>query len=235
LKSGMRVLDAGCGPGKTTSILSSMIMPGGHILGVDYSEKRIQYAKRKYRKKTSVDFRIQDLREPLEGSEKFDLVWVRFVLEYNRTESVQIVKNLTERLKPGGYLCLLDLDQNCLNHYGLPDMMDGMLSKLMSFVEKNLNFDPYSGRKLYAYLYDEGYENIQVDLRPHHLFYGKMRSADIFNWLKKAEVASARIAELFEEYPGGFEAFYRGFETFLEDPRRFTYTPLIICRGRKPI
>ena len=32
LKPGQRVLDAGCGPGKTTSILHSLVQPGGSVL-----------------------------------------------------------------------------------------------------------------------------------------------------------------------------------------------------------
>ena len=54
VKSGLRVLDAGCGPGKVTSILHEMIQPGGTILGVDYSEKRICHAKKHYGKKSGI-------------------------------------------------------------------------------------------------------------------------------------------------------------------------------------
>jgi hypothetical protein len=111
--------------------------------------------------------------------------------------------------------------------------MEEALFKFMGFVEEQFNFDAYAGRKLYSYLYDEGYESIQVDLRAHHLIYGKINDQDVFNWLKKAEMASVRIEELFKKYPGGFEAFYRGFKKYLLDPRRFTYTPMILCKGKK--
>ena len=235
LKPGLRVLDAGCGPGKITSILHEMIQPDGSILGVDYSEERIHYAKQHYGQRSGIDFQIHDLMEPLESLGMFDLIWVRFFLEYFRAESSDIVRSLTSCLKPGGYLCLLDLDHNCLNHYELPAKMESILFHLMDMLEQEYNFDPYSGRKLYAYLYDLGYQNIQLDLMAHHLIYGKIKNEDLFNWVKKVEVASMKTKELFKEYPGGHNSFFADFTKFFLDSRRFTYTPLILCKGKKPL
>ena len=48
LKPGLRVLDAGCGPGKVTSILHRIIQSGGCVLGVDYSEERVCHANERY-------------------------------------------------------------------------------------------------------------------------------------------------------------------------------------------
>ncbi|MCG2777986.1 MAG: methyltransferase domain-containing protein, partial [Desulfobacterales bacterium] len=38
LKPGLRVLDVGCGPGKTSATLHEMIQPDGELLGLDFSE-----------------------------------------------------------------------------------------------------------------------------------------------------------------------------------------------------
>jgi SAM-dependent methyltransferase len=234
LKPGMRVLDAGCGPGTVTSILNEFIQPGGEIIGVDYSEDRINYAKKHYKRNAEINYKLFDLRSPLEGLGLFDLIWARFVLEYNLAECTEIIRNLSDCLKPGGYLCLLDLDYNCLTHYELPSKMEDILFKIMKKLELEYNFDPYVGRKLYSYLYDMGYENIRLDLKPHHLYYGKIGDAEIFNWLKKVEVISRKAKDLFEDYPGGGKDFFDDFNTFFKGPRRFTYTPLITCMGSKP-
>lgn len=233
LKPGMRVLDAGCGPGMVTAILSEMIQPGGEITGIDYSQERINHARKHYAKRPEIRFQLCDVTQPLADLGRFDLIWVRFFLEYFRREAPDIVRNLTECLKPGGSMCLLDLDLNCLNHYELPEGMEDILFKLVAGLEKEHNFDPYSGRKLYSYLYDLGYEDIKMDVRAHHLFYGKISGADFFNWLKKAEMAFKKEKQLFEEYPGGSEAFFDDFKRFFSDSRRFTYTPLILCKGSK--
>jgi len=234
LKPGLRVLDLGCGPGKTSSILHEMIQPGGELLGLDFSEERIAHAKEHYGRKSGIDFQVRDFTKPLDGLGYFDLIWVRFVLEYHRMESPIIVENLTNCLNAGGYLCLMDLDHNCLNHYELPARAERVLFKLMAVLEEKYNFDPYAGRKQYAYLYDLGYEDIQLDLMAHHLIYGKVSDVDAFNWIKKVEVVSKKAGEALGKYEGGQDGFLEDFVRFFNDPRRFTYTPLILCKGRKP-
>jgi SAM-dependent methyltransferase len=211
-----------------------MIQPGGELVGLDYSEERIAYAKKHYGHLPGIDFQHHDLRDPLDGFGPFDLIWVRFVLEYNLRESLNIVRNLTDCLNPDGVLCLLDLDYNCLSHWELPPGMEGILVKIMKKLETDYNFDTYTGRKLYSYLYDLDYRDIEMDLIAHHLIYGEVREADVFNWTKKVEVASVMMKHLFDEYPGGYAVFYDDFRRFFLDHRRFTYTPLILCKGMKP-
>jgi ubiquinone/menaquinone biosynthesis C-methylase UbiE len=232
IRPGLRVLDVGCGPGKTTSILHEMIQPEGTIVGIDYSEERISHASKHYGGKPGIDFFVCNLQEPLDNIGKFDLIWVRFVLEYYLAESFDIVGYLKNALKPGGVLCLLDLDYNCLSHYELPPLIEELLPRLMNRLMEKHNFDVYAGRKLYAYLYDHGFGDIQVHMTAHHLIYGNIRDADAFNWMKKIEVNANRFDDLLNGYPGGYQTFFSDFRKFFLDPRRFTYTPLILCKGR---
>ena len=235
IRPGLRVMDAGFGSGKTASILHEMIQPGGYVLGVDVSEERTTLAKQQFSRIPSIEFLVHDLRKPLEGIELFDLIWVRFFLEYYRRESHEIVKNLADCLKPGGYLCLMDLDHNCLNHYEMPAKMEKILKENMKRLEREYNFDPYAGRKLYAHLYDLGFEKIQVDLTAHHLIYGEVQEKDAFNFLTKVEVISKKVKSLFKKYPGGQIGFDKDFSEYFYNPRRFIYTPMILCKGRKPL
>jgi hypothetical protein len=101
-------------------------------------------------------------------------------------------------------------------------------------MQRQRGFDPFVGRKLYAYLYDLGCADIEVRMSAHHLIYGKLSEIDRFNWLAKAEAMRGFVQPLAADYPGGFEEFRGEFATFLEDPRRFIYTPIIMCKGRKP-
>jgi SAM-dependent methyltransferase len=235
IKPGMRVLDVGCGSGKTTALLHEMIQPGGSIAGVDYSVKRIEYAKKNYGGKAGLTYQLQDLRESMEEIGQFDLVWVRFVLEYYRKEAPAIVSNLKKCLKPGGILSLLDLDYNCLNHYGLPPKIDEILPKIMDVLDEEYNFDTFVGRKLYSYLYDSGFENIELNLEAHHLIYGQAKEKDIFNWIKKIEMVPEKVKDIINEYQGGYDAFLIDFKKYFLDPRRFIYTPLLLCKGTRPL
>lgn len=234
VKPGMRILDGGCGPGKTTALLHQMIQPAGSIVGVDFSEARISYAREHYGGKKGIEFYLQDLRKSMEGLGQFDLVWIRFVLEYYRNGAIDIVKNLINCVKPGGQLCLLDLDYNCLNHYEMPEPMAALVSKMMSTADEQYNFDTFVGRKLYSFLYDTGFENIDVELMGHNLIYGEIKDKDKFNLTKKIEMAAKKVGSLLKSYPGGYDQFYNDFIKYLIDPRRFTYTPLLLCKGTRP-
>ena len=75
-------------------------------------------------------------------------------------------------MKPGGILCLVDLDFNCLIHYGIPVSLEKALFGLMGLLEEKANFDPYAGRKFYSFLFDLGFTDIDVDITTHHLIFG---------------------------------------------------------------
>jgi len=182
LKQGMSVIDLGCGSGKTTFNLHEI--SGGNTVGVDIAPQRVAYAEDNY-SHTGADFFCRDIRHSLEDLGTFDFVWVRFVLEYYKHESIGIVKNISKILKPGGILLLQDLDHNCLNHYGMSPAMESALSGVMRTLEEKRGFDPYAGKKLYSYLYDLGYEDIRMNMTPHHLIYGQLNDAESFNWIKK--------------------------------------------------
>jgi SAM-dependent methyltransferase len=235
IASGARVLDVGCGPGKTTALLHDLIQPNGEAVGVDIANTRILHAKKYYGERPGIDFQVRDIRLPMKDLGQFDFIWVRFILEYYRKDAIDIIKNISANLKPGGCMCLLDLDYNCLSHWEMPQAMEGILNKTMLYMQEYFNFDLYAGRKLYAHLYDLGFEYISLNILPHHLIYGKLKYSDEFNWMKKMEIGAQKAPHIFEAYSGGSKKFLNDLKMFLRDPRRFTYSPLILCKGRKPL
>lgn len=234
IEPGMSVADIGCGPGITTFALHEITKPNGSVVGLDYSEERIAYANEKY-KTPGINYLCRDVRQPLDDLGLFDFVWVRFLLEYYLKDSFEIVKNLVKILKPGGIMCLVDLDHNCLSHFGVPYRLVQTVENIMLQLQDEANFDPYAGRKLYSYLYDLKFQDIAVDVSAHHNIYGKLKESDEFNFLKKIEIAPRKIGYKFSEYQGGYDEFIKESAKSFRNPRRFTYTPIIICRGKKPL
>lgn len=234
LRPGMRVADLGCGSGKTTAILNQVVQPGGSAVGIDASRERIAYAQEKYGTDT-VRFTCRNILEPMDDLGLFDFAWVRFVLEYHRSRSFEIVKNISRILKPGGILCLIDLDYNCLNHFGMSERLKKVLWGIMDCLQESADFDPHVGIKLYSFLYDLNFTDIDVSLGSHHLIFGQLNDVDAFNWTKKVEVAGQFSGYHFNEYDRGYEDFVLEFKEFFNHPRRFTYTPIISCRGVKPV
>lgn len=232
LKPGMRVADLGCGSGKTTSFLKNLVGEKGEVVGVDSSLERISYARGNYGQE-GISFVCDDFSSVNAELGFFDFIWCRFILEYYRKESFALVRHFTKLLSGSGVLCLVDLDHNSLSHYDLSKKLEKAIFGAAKWLEKKVNFDPYAGRKLYSYLYDLSYRDIDVRLDAHHLIFGKLNSVDEFNWLTKIAVAGKESGYPFNEFEGGFEEFYSECKKYFHDPRRFTYTPMISCRGVK--
>ena len=233
IRPGMRVADIGCGPGKTSRALLDLVRPQGEVLGIDIAARRIAYAEEKYGTRGLV-FEHRNAMDSLDDLGLFDFVWARFLLEYHRSNAVKIVQNLSSILKPGGIMCLIDLDHNCLNHFGMSERLKKAIHGVMSRLEQTADFDPYVGIRLYSFLYDLGYDRIDVAMAAHHLIFGDLNEVDEFNWTKKVEVAARNSGYPFADYPGGYDEFFQEYKMFFADRRRFTYTPLIACRGIKP-
>ena len=232
LASGMRVADVGCGPGLTSNILLDAVQPGGEVVGIDFSAERIQHARNRYQKKGLL-FQQQDFLGDLSSLGTFDFVWARFVLEFHRSRATQLVANLNRMVSSGGILCLIDLDYNCLTHAGLPERVNETIQDVVKALEVNTDFDPYAGRRLYSHLFDLGYQDIRVEMSSHHMIYGELDEVERYNWERKLLVAARRSGCDFSRYAGGFDEFAREFSTSFQDPRRFTYTPLLICCGKR--
>lgn len=233
IKPGMRIADLGCGPGVTTSILHRLVQPEGFAVGVDFSEDRVRHAIHNYETE-GIEFVSRNIGQSLDGLGNFDMVWMRFVLEYFRSSAYEIVQNASRILRAGGILCLIDLDLNCLNHFGLSERLERAIAKCARMLQESFDFDPFIGRKLYSFLYDLGYQDVVVDVSSHHTIYGPLGAIDAFNWRKKMEIVSEKVHSVFDEYAGGREEFIDEFTRFFSDPRRFSYTPLISVRGCKP-
>ncbi|UCE52593.1 MAG: class I SAM-dependent methyltransferase [Desulfobacterales bacterium] len=234
IKPGMRIADIGCGSGKAAFYLHKLIQPGGQTIGIDGSDQRLNYAREHYSAE-GIEYVCKNLLQPLDDLGRFDFIWLRFILEYFRSKSFDIVKNVSTFLKPGGILCLIDLDCNCLRFFGFGERLEKTVIAIMKALEINADFDPYIGVKLYTYLYDLGFQDLDVLVTPHNLTFGQLNDTAAFNWTKKVEVAAKNSGYTFEDYPGGFEEFFEEFKRAFTDPRRFHYSPLICCKGHKPL
>lgn len=233
IKPGMRVLDVGCGIGLTTEALAELVGKDGHVTGLDFSTDRLSTARENYAA-DNISFVCHDIYQPYIETTHYDAVWSRFFLEYFRKEQFQIVSNSLVSLKPGGLACLADLDNNSLGHCGYSERLQQTLLEVMTLLERDFNFDPYAGRRLYGHLYDLGFTEISCAVEMHHLIYGSADEKDIYNWSRKVEVAAQRSGCSFSAYEGNFKLFRKEVEEFMASPKRFTYTPLIIARGIKP-
>jgi len=104
VKSGMSILDCGCGPGSITLDLAELVSPG-QAVGIDIESTQIEKARmlQHTRKVNNVDFRVGDLNHLPFRDGSFDAVFAHGVIEYSR-DPVHAFGEIRRVLKDDGVL-----------------------------------------------------------------------------------------------------------------------------------
>jgi ubiquinone/menaquinone biosynthesis C-methylase UbiE len=101
VSAGDRVIDVGCGPGRTTAELAWRVHPGGEVFGVDVSSAMIQLARR-VSQRAGVRFCVADAQSDDLGCD-FDAAYARFSVMFF-TDHVAGLAKVRRALRPGGRL-----------------------------------------------------------------------------------------------------------------------------------
>ncbi len=112
------ILDLGCGTGRNACLMRNYLSEKGFILGLDVSEGMGKQFIEKVRNFKNVVFRKQRIDLPFSLEDKFDKVFISFVLHgFPHEVRETIINNAYENLKTGGTFWILDF-----NEFALMDM-----------------------------------------------------------------------------------------------------------------
>lgn len=107
LLPGLRVLDAGCGPGIWTLLIAERVQPGGSVIGLDIDEANLAYGRSLAAERTDLEAQVRfqvGSFEQLDFAEAtFDVVLIGNCLLYFR-DPRPIIRELRRVLRPGGRL-----------------------------------------------------------------------------------------------------------------------------------
>ena len=105
LPSGSHGLDAGCGVGHQTLMLTEETGPAGHVTGIDLSNEILSYAEVAAREaglSERVTFQRGDVRALPFDDDRFDWAWSADCVGYGPMEPLPIVRELARVVRPGG-------------------------------------------------------------------------------------------------------------------------------------
>ena len=118
LKSGMKVLDVGCGTGSISKDIATIVGEKGKVTGIDNTEKFILSGKKSNQKVANLELIHVDLFD-FNPEEKFDLIVSARTLQWLSNPKEALVK-MKSLLKPNGQISILDYDHTNLNWNPLP-------------------------------------------------------------------------------------------------------------------
>lgn len=161
LRSPMKLLDCGCGPGTITLGFAKAIAPGA-VTGVDVSSSQISLARENALKQAI------DNAEFLEGNiynlpfsdHSFDGAFSHALLEHLQ-EPIKALQELFRVLKPGGIVGVRTPDWGGFLIAPSTPELDQAISYYKLLQQRN-GGNPYVGRQLRGLLRDAGFSNIKA-------------------------------------------------------------------------
>jgi ubiquinone/menaquinone biosynthesis C-methylase UbiE len=182
LATGMRVLDAGCGPGSITVGLAEHVAPG-EVVGIDRSPDVTEQAQRlaSERGVTNARFQTASVTSLPFDAASFDAVFAHTLLEHVR-DPLAALREFSRVLKTGGTVGLRDVDWEARS-LGPADSDVDEAAELYARLWRHNGGDPRCGPKLRGLLLEAGFEVVST--------------AGSFRWNGTAE-ESPQFAELLE-------------------------------------
>jgi SAM-dependent methyltransferase len=162
--AGSKVLEAGCGIGAQTVILTSKC-PKAHFTSVDVSPGSIEAARASIERLglPNVTFRLADIFDLPFKANSFDHVFVCFVLEHLR-QPLEALERLKVVLKPGGTITVIEGDHASAYFYPESQYAQRAIDCLVK-IQAGVGGNALIGRQLYPLLRHAGFRDIRVTPR----------------------------------------------------------------------
>ncbi len=109
IKPADSILDLGCGTGRNAGLMLQYLGKNGKITGIDLSAVMQQQFEKRFIGENRATFRQQRIDIPFDLGEKFDIVFISFVIHgFPHEVRSAVIENAKTHLKPGGHFIILD-------------------------------------------------------------------------------------------------------------------------------
>ena len=158
LRSGLDLLDVGCGPGTITVDLARLVAPG-RTIGIDReADVLVKAREHAAREKQPVEFRAADLYRLEFADASFDVVHAHQVLQHLR-DPVRALVELRRVVKPGGVLAARDSTYSCFAWAPRDRQLERWLAVYREVARAN-HAEPDAGPYLKGWALSAGFTNV---------------------------------------------------------------------------
>jgi|GEM_PF-4301093 cyclopropane fatty-acyl-phospholipid synthase-like methyltransferase len=139
--SRMRVLEVGCGHGTWFGLISKKLSKKMDYVGIDFSGKRVEAAKRLFRKNKNAKFLVADYMEYADGK-KYDLIFFIEVFQYfDKKDFAKLFEKTKGMLKKEG--CAVIIDKDRYSAHSLKIFL-GKIFKKLPYYYRHVHYPSFS-------------------------------------------------------------------------------------------
>lgn len=155
IRSDMRILDVGCGPGSITAGLARWV-PEGEVVGVDAAADVLEHARERAEKQgvPNVRFEEADAYELPYPDGSFDIVYAHQLLQHLGSP-VDALREFRRVLKSGGAVAVRDADYGTMIHWPHSPEIDRFFDVYAQVARAN-GGEPDAGRRLLEWVAEAG-------------------------------------------------------------------------------
>jgi ubiquinone/menaquinone biosynthesis C-methylase UbiE len=161
----MNVRDLACGPGFTACELAKFIEKG-NVTGVDIDEEMLRTAQqaRASENVDNVSFHHGNLYDLDLPEAAFDFVYARFVFQHLEKPDLAL-SNVWNVLKPGGVLCIMDIDDNWIS-FSPQSAAFSTVTRRLRAGQRRAGGNRTIGSQLYRLLTAAGFQEVGTTVYP---------------------------------------------------------------------
>ena len=158
LRSGLDLLDVGCGPGTITVDLAARVAPG-RVVGLDVSADPLAEAQAAAdRAGVTVSFEVGDVYAIGAADDAFDVVHAHQVLQH-LTDPVAALREMARVCRPGGVIAVRDVDYGAFVTHPADEGLDRWLDLYYRVARRNAG-EPDAGRRLLSWAHAAGLRDV---------------------------------------------------------------------------
>jgi SAM-dependent methyltransferase len=224
---GAVVADIGCGPGAVAVVLARQVGPTGAVLAVDRGAQEVDTARALAERAgvTNVTVEVADADSTGVAPGSVDVAMIRHVLAHNGGREAAIVAHAASLVRPGGSVCLLDIDSSAVRSRPSDPDLDDLNDRYWRWHAQQGN-DSMVGLRLHELLAGAGLE--VVEYRGRYDIISPPPGARPPSWAARDVLVSSGLATA--DDVARWEAAFSRSDAL--DPRPTMFVPMFWAVGR---